>query len=132
MAHFAKLEDGIVTQVIVVSDTDAPDPAPENSEPAGQAFIRDVLKLDGEWKQTSYNKSFRYNFAGPGYTYDADADAWIAPQPFPSWVVDTTTYRWVAPIPAPADADTVLYDWDEDGQAWVAVPLPVEDDTVQE
>lgn len=119
MAHFAKIEDGIVTSVIVVSDDDAPNPAPSNSEPAGQAFIENVLKLDGEWKQTSYNGTFRANYAGKGFTYDSENDVFIASQPYPSWSLNDA-WQWEAPIALPEDADTVPYEWDEDSGAWVA------------
>ena len=79
MAHFARIDDSnIVRQVIVISDDVAPDPAP-NNEAAGQAFIADVLGLPGTWKQTSYSGSFRGMYAGLGYTYDPDADVFVAP-----------------------------------------------------
>lgn len=82
MAHFAQIDDdGIVTEVIVISNADAPDPAPINSEPLGQAFIRDTLRLPGVWVQTSYNGSFRGEYAGIGWRYDAEADVFIAPPP---------------------------------------------------
>jgi hypothetical protein len=83
MAHFAELDsENVVLRVIVISDTDCPDPAPDN-EAAGQAFIADVLKLAGEWKQTSYNGNFRGRYAGIGYIYDPDLDEFVAP-PEPS------------------------------------------------
>ncbi len=72
MAHFAKVENGIVRQVIVVSNDDAP------TEAAGQAFIAS-LGLAGEWRQTSYNANFRAKYAGIGYTYDAVNDIFVAP-----------------------------------------------------
>jgi len=78
MAHFARISNGIVREVIVISDDVAPDPAPDN-ESAGQAFIADVLGLAGEWKQTSYNGNFRGVYAGAGYTYDPVADEFVAP-----------------------------------------------------
>ncbi len=79
MAHFAELDsENVVLRVIVISDTDCPDPAPDN-EAAGQAFIADVLKLAGEWKQTSYNGNFRGRYAGLGYTYDPDLDEFVPP-----------------------------------------------------
>lgn len=119
MAHFAQLDDaGIVQQVIVISNTDAPDPAPSNSEPLGQAFIADVLGLSGEWRQTSYNGNFRKQYCGPGYIYDADADVFIAPQPFPSWTLDAN-YDWQPPTPMPTDDG--LWVWDEDTLSWVDV-----------
>ena len=78
MAHFARISNGTVRQVIVISDDVAPDPAPDN-EQQGQAFIADVLGLAGEWKQTSYNGNFRGVYAGIGYTYDPDLDEFVAP-----------------------------------------------------
>jgi hypothetical protein len=78
MAHFARINNNIVREVIVISDTDCPDPAPDN-EAAGQAFIANVLGLAGEWKQTSYNGNFRGVYAGIGYTYDPDLDEFVAP-----------------------------------------------------
>ena len=89
MAYFAQIHnDGTVLQVIAISNDDAPDPATEHSEPLGQAFIADVLGLPGEWRQTSYNGNFRKQYCGPGFKYDADADVFIAPQPFRSWSLD--------------------------------------------
>jgi hypothetical protein len=79
MAHFAQIVDGIVQQVIVISNDDAPDPFPE-SEPLGQAFIAS-LGLPGEWKQTSYHSNFRGTYAGIGYAYDAELDEFIPPEP---------------------------------------------------
>jgi hypothetical protein len=78
MAHFARINNNIVREVIVISDEVAPDPAPDN-EQQGQAFIADVLGLAGEWKQTSYNGNFRGVYAGIGYTYDPDLDEFVAP-----------------------------------------------------
>jgi hypothetical protein len=81
MAHFAQIQEGIVTQVIVISNDDAPDPFPE-SEALGQAFIAS-LGLGGEWRQTSYHGTFRGNYAGIGYTYDPELDEFIPPEPDP-------------------------------------------------
>jgi hypothetical protein len=106
MAYFAQLDDNnIVTQVIVVSDDDAPDPFPQG-EAAGQQFIAS-LGLSGVWLQTSYNGNFRKNYAGIGHIYDTVRDAFIGPQPEPDeytleWVLDEDTCRWVR-IPAPVE-----------------------------
>ena len=78
MAHFAKVENGVVQQVIVVADSDCGGGTFPASEPVGQAFIAS-LGLVGEWLQTSYNNNFRDKYAGIGYTYDADADVFVAP-----------------------------------------------------
>lgn len=78
MAHFARINNNVVREVIVISDDNCPDPAPDN-EQQGQAFIADVLGLAGEWRQTSYHGNFRGTYAGIGYTYDPDADEFVAP-----------------------------------------------------
>lgn len=117
MAHFAKIENNIVTQVIVVSNDDAPDPFPQ-SEQLGQQFIAD-LKLAGEWRQTSYHGTFRKNYAGIGYTWDVQRDAFIPPKTFPSWVLNETTCNWAPPVPYPNDGRE--YYWDEPTMSWVLI-----------
>jgi len=116
MAHFAKIVNSTVEQVIVINDQDAPDPAPNNSEPIGQSFIRDVLGLDGEWVQTSYNSTFRAHYAGIGYTWDDVNQVFCPPQPYPSWHLDED-WNWQAPVPYPDDGNDYL--WDEATQKWV-------------
>jgi len=78
MAHFARIDNNVVVEVIVISDTDCPDPAPDN-EQQGQAFIADTLGLPGTWLQTSYNGNFRGVYAGIGYTYDPAIDEFLPP-----------------------------------------------------
>jgi hypothetical protein len=118
MAHFAKLDDqGIVLDVIVVNNETVGNlPFPE-SEPVGIAFLTEWSGGYTNWKQTSYNASFRKNYAGVGYTYDAALDAFISPKPYPSWLLNTETCQWQAPIPYPADGK--YYYWNEDTQSWV-------------
>lgn len=111
MAHFAKVEDGIVTEVLVIE----------------QDVIDTGLFGDPAlWVQTSYNthggqhpegRPLRKNYAGIGFTYDAERDAFYAPQPFPSWVLDEDTCFWTAPILYPTDGKS--YTWNEDEMAWV-------------
>lgn len=121
MAYFAQIDErGVVLQVISISNDDAPDPAPANSEPLGQAFIADVLGLSGEWLQTSYHGTFRKRYCGPGFTYDADADVFVPPQPFPSWTLDAD-YDWQPPTPRPSEG---RWYWDEPSLSWVALPDP--------
>jgi hypothetical protein len=97
MAHFAKIKNGTVTNVIVVSNDvlehggDFP-----NAEVSGQAFIVS-LGLDGEWLQTSYNNNFRGNYAGIGFTYDEALDAFIPPKPSDEAVLDEETFSWIVP-----------------------------------
>jgi hypothetical protein len=119
VAYFAEVHNGIVQRVIAVSNDDAPDPATEHSEPLGQAFIRDVLGLAGEWVQTSYNDSFRAHYAGIGYVWDAVNNVFYAPQPYPSWVLNTATWVWDAPVPYPGDGND--YAWDEANEEWVLI-----------
>ena len=81
MAHFAKTENNIVTQVIVISNDVCGEPTLTfpDTESAGRAFIANTLKLEGDWKQTSYNGNIRGTYAGIGYTYDPDLDEFVAP-----------------------------------------------------
>ena len=102
MSHFAEInKDGKVQRVIV----------------AEQDFINSGVVGDSfNWIQTSYNNNFRKNYAGIGYTYDKTRDAFIAPQPYPSWLLDEDTCRWNAPTPYPDDDK--IYDWDEATTNW--------------
>ena len=120
MAHFAKLDDqNIVIDVNVVNNETLNNlPFPE-SENVGVAFLTNWSSGYTNWKQTSYNANFRKNYAGIGYTYDAVLDAFIAPKPYSSWLLDTNTCQWQPPIPYPADEKR--YQWDEEAQSWVEV-----------
>jgi hypothetical protein len=115
MAHYAKIENGIVTNVIVVCNEVVGDyPA---SDAIGQAFITSI-NLHGDWLQTSYNNNFRKQYAGIGFTYDADADEFVQPQPFPSWTLDSNN-DWQAPTSMPDNGK--MYSWNEASLAWVEV-----------
>ena len=96
MSHFAKINNKIVEKVIV----------------AEQNFID---TQEGIWVQTSYNNSFRKNYAGIGHTYDETRDAFYAPQPYPSWTLNETTCQWEAPTPYPDDG---RYTWNENTLSW--------------
>ena len=106
MSHYAKIENNIVTEVIV----------------AEEEFIN---KLNGEWIKTSYNTiggihllgetPLRKNFASIGYTYDRTRDAFIPPKPYNSWILDEETCLWNSPVPCPTDAP---YNWNEEEQRW--------------
>ena len=111
MAHFAKLKVGnIVEKVAVVSNDIA------TTEQAGVEFLQNLYGDRAVWKQTSYNNNIRKNFAGVGYTYDENRDAFIPPKPFNSWTLNETTCLWEAPIPKPNDGQ--IYDWNETNQSW--------------
>ena len=121
MAHFAQLdENNVVTQVIVVSNDDTSDSNGVEVESIGVAFCQKLLGADTNWKQTSYNNNMRVRYAGIGYSYNAELDAFGAPQPFASWTLDSDTADWVSPLgaaPALTDAEVEArsyYRWDED------------------
>ena len=119
MAHFAKIdENNVVLDVNVVDNNTVNNlPFPE-SEPVGVLFLTSWSGGYTNWKQTSYNGSFRVNYAGIGFTYDPVLDAFIPPKPYPSWLLNTNTCQWQAPVPYPNDGN--LYIWDEATQSWVA------------
>jgi len=117
MAHFAELdENNIVTRVIVVANEDTATEDGIENENLGIAFCKQLLGENTVWKQTSYNHRFRKNFAGIGYTYNEILDAFIPPQPFPSWILDEDTCRWYAPVLYPDDGS--LYIWNEETLSW--------------
>lgn len=119
MAHFAQLdENNVVTQVIVVGNKDTSDANGVEKEHIGAAFCEKLL--GGTWKQTSYNGNMRKNYAGIGFTYDADRDAFIPPKPFNSWVLNEDTCLWDPPAAMPNDGKA--YTWNEDTTSWVEVP----------
>lgn len=121
MSHYAKVNNGIVERVIV----------------AEADFFNNFLDdSPGQWIQTSYNtrggihykpnsdepsedqsKALRKNYAGIGYSYDAERDAFIPPKPFASWSLDEFSCLWIPPVPYPDDG--IVYEWDEENQAWV-------------
>jgi hypothetical protein len=115
MSHFAKVLDGKVTQVIVAEK---------------EFFDTFVDSSPGTWLQTSYNthgnqhpegRPLRGNYAGIGYTYDATNDVFYAPQPYPSWVLNNTTWTWEAPVAMPTDSK--VYKWNESIANWEEVTL---------
>jgi hypothetical protein len=117
MAQFAKMNGAQVIEVIVVNNNDLDNLAFPESEPVGIAYLQSIFGVDTKWLQTSYNASFRKNYAGTGYTYDSVLDAFIAPKPYLSWTLDTNSCQWVSPIPYP---DTPgVYMWNEETQTWI-------------
>ena len=115
MAHFAEIDiANRVTRVIVVHDS---------LEANGAEWCAE--QYGGRWVQTSYNANGnpakRYNFAGVGYFYDEERDAFTAPQPYPSWTLDEQTCQWVPPVPKPTDG---MYVWNESTLAWSQIGTP--------
>ena len=104
MSHFAKLNNNVVTEVIVAEQDFI------NSGTVGDSFL---------WVQTSYSGSFRKNYASVGDTYDKVRDAFIAPKPYPSWTLVEDTCQWAPATAMPSDGKG--YEWDEDTTAWVEI-----------
>jgi hypothetical protein len=122
MAHFAQLDDSnIVLQVIVVGNDDINNlPFPE-SESVGLQFLINWSGGYTNWKQTSYNNNFRKNYAGVGYTYDEQRDAFIPPKPYASWVLNEEICQWKPPVPNPMDGKH--YMWNESTVSWIEESL---------
>ena len=121
MAHFAEIDfNNIVIRVLVVAD---------ENQANGQNYLANELGLGGTWIQTSYNTlggvhllggtPLRKNYAAIGYTYDAQRDAFIAPKPFNSWILNEETCQWQAPTPMPTDGK--FYQWVEVDLNWQAI-----------
>jgi hypothetical protein len=120
MAHFAELDsNNVVVQTIVVANEDMLDANGQESEAVGVAFCQSLFGQETRWVQTSYNNSFRKQYAGFGHRYDEALDVFIAPQPFESWALDENL-DWQAPVPAPKGAHT----WDEETLSWLDVGQP--------
>ena len=115
MAHFAEIGlNNVIQRVIVVHNNELLDESGIEQESLGQEFCRNLL--GGTWLQTSYNGSFRKNFAGVGYIYDSERDAFIPPKPFDSWILNEETCQWHAPTPIPDDEN--IYTWNEETTSW--------------
>lgn len=114
MAHYAQLDaNNVVTQVVVIDNKDTADAFGVEKEHIGAAFCERLF--GGTWKQTSYNGNIRKNYAGIGYTYRSDIDAFVAPKPFASWILNADA-QWEAPVAMPTDGQ--MYSWDEATTSW--------------
>jgi hypothetical protein len=117
MAYFAKLGiDNIVLGVFAVNNVDTMTPQGEEREEIGVEFLQKVTGHE-TWKQTSYNRRIRKNYAGIGYTYDSTRDAFIPPKPYPSWTLDENTCCWKPSTPAPT-TENKTYTWNESTLSW--------------
>ena len=118
MAHFAKLGVGnIVEKVEVVSNDIA------TNEQAGVDFLNNLYNTRDVWKQTSYNNNIRKNYAGIGYSYDSSRDAFIAPKPYDSWILNEESCQWEAPVARPELTEEQInnnnyYSWNEETKQW--------------
>lgn len=109
MSHFAEIDENNIVVRVLVGDNNLPN----------EGLDWFIENLGGRWIQTSYNSNFRKNFAGIGFTYDEQRDAFIPPKPFESWVLNEDTCQWVAPIPYPEDG--LMYQWDEEQGDWTPI-----------
>ena len=113
MANFAELdEDNIVTRVLVTN----------NAFP-NEGYDWLVDNLGGTWIQTSYNATIRFNYAGVGFTYDSERDAFISPKPYDSWLLVEETCQWESPVPYPDDG--LMYSWNEELTDWEATEFEI-------
>lgn len=108
MSHWAEIDENNTVLRVLVGNNSEPD--------EGEAFMN---SLGGTWVKTSYNGNIRKNYAGIGYTYDAGRDAFIAPKPYNSWVLNEETCQWESPVPYPTDG--VMYHWNEELTDWQAI-----------
>lgn len=124
MAHFAELDaNNVVVQVCVVSNMVIDNRSFPESEPIGIEYLKQIYNENKNWKQTSYNNNFRKNYATIGGTYDPINDAFISIQPYPSWTLNTESFKWEPPIPKPTepidgDPNVLGYGWNEEVGYW--------------
>lgn len=115
MAHFAEIDgNGLVLRVVALDDDQIRDADGKHNELLGKQFLSKTL--GGEWVQTSYNATFRRRFAGKGYKYLENLDAFITPNPFPSWLLNENTIEWEPPVEMPNDGKRYL--WNEVIMEW--------------
>jgi hypothetical protein len=107
MSHFAEIDENNVVLRVLVGDNDMPN----------EGYDWFVENLGGTWIKTSYNGSIRKNYAGIGYTYNEELDAFIPPKPYESWTLNESTCLWQSPIPQPQDGRA--YEWNEKSLLWV-------------
>lgn len=116
MAHFAEIDKkSIVIRVVVVADAAVSDKQGDVSEALGQDFLK-ALSKNGTWLLTFIDGGPRKNYAGVGFTYNADLDAYVSPRPYQSWLLDKDTCLWMPPVPYPGDG--AEYHWNEETQTW--------------
>jgi len=125
MAHFAKINsDNIVEQVVVINNEELLDENKEEKEQKGIDFLKNLYSSEKNysWIQTSYNNSFRKNYARIGWIYDTERDAFVQPKPkFESWIFNEETCIWDSPVPLPDDDK--IYKWDEEKLNWIEILL---------
>ena len=131
MAHYALInKDNIVVNVITGVDeniiqTDLDGTQVGGSSDAWEQFYASLPWFEGlTCKRTSYNGNIRANYAGIGYKYYEDFDVFIAPQPYPSWKLNYTTFQWEAPVPMPEETEEYFWKWSEYNKEWIKILIP--------
>lgn len=119
MAHFAKLDDNNIVISVHIVNNDVIMVNGVESEQEGINFLKDLYGGNDNWKQCSYNKSFRKNYPAGGFVYDNDRDAFIPPKVYGSWNLNEDLCIWEPPIARPDDGN--MYTWDEETTSWVSV-----------
>lgn len=111
MSHWAELDENNIVLRVLVGD---------NNDPNGDEGYQWLIdNLGGRWVQTSYNNNFRFRYAGVGFNYDEDLDAFIKPKPYESWILDQEKADWIAPVSKPNDGK--IYGWSEETISWVEI-----------
>ena len=114
MAHFAKLDKNNKVLEVHVVNNDVLDS--DNEEQSGIKFLTEWSNGYTNWKQTSYNATFRKNYAGIGFIFNEELDAFIAPKPYSKWILNEETCQWESPIPYPKDGQN--YEWNNKKEEW--------------
>ena len=133
MAHYALINsENIVVQVITGVDENVIQTDLDGTEVGGTSEAWEQFYASRPWfkdlicRRTSYNGNIRANYAGIGYKFDPEFDVFIAPQPFPSWKLNYTTFQWEPPTVKPEDTDEYFYRWSEINKEWIQVAIPTE------
>lgn len=123
MAHFAKIDDnGTVLEVVVINNEILMTENQEESEIKGIEFCQSLFN-GGQWIQTSYNARIRKHYAGIGFHYDKDLDAFIPPSPYPSWILNESSCTWEPPIPMPIASENHYVAWNEATVSWIEIAI---------
>jgi hypothetical protein len=133
MAHYALIDsNNIVVNVITGVDENIIQTDLDGTQVGGTSQAWETFYASLPWfagltcKRTSYNGNYRANYAGIGFKYDPDFDVFIAPQPYPSWKLNYTTFKWEAPVAKPDEVDGFIWRWSEINKEWIKVAILTE------
>ena len=125
MAHFARIENNIVVDIHVVDNVNLLDESGIEHEHLGVNYLKSIWG-EHNFVQCSYTGRIRYRYPGVGYTYDAEKDAFIAPQPYPSWTLDPNVYDWTPPVAEPVTEFPFIALWNESNLNWDIVDITLQ------